>query len=251
MWMKLAFLCSAGFVAAFVDAIAGGGGLISIPAFMVAGVSPHFTLGTNKFSATCGSLTSSLSYMKSGKTDNKVLKVLIPFTLVGAVLGVNTVLLIDQKYLQTMVLVMVLFVGMYTLFSKQLGAEDNFKGLTKSSLAKGIVMAFAIGFYDGFFGPGTGSFLIFGFIKIFGYDFISAGGNSKVLNFVSNIASLIIFAFHGQILYMYGIPVAIAMIFGSNIGSKFAMKQGVKVMKPIFVTMSLGVAVKMLYQMFN
>jgi uncharacterized membrane protein YfcA len=112
-----------------------------------------------------------------------------------------------------------------------------------------MILALALGFYDGFFGPGTGSFLIFGLISIYGFDFVKASGNAKFLNFISNITSLLLFAAHGQINYILGIPVAIFMIFGARVGTVMAINKGSKLIKPIFITMSLGVAVKMLYQM--
>lgn len=248
--MQLIFLCVAGFLASFVDSIAGGGGLISVPAYMLAMPNAHFALGTNKFSATTGSLTSMLKFARSGKVNFKVLKFIAPFTLIGAVLGVNTVLQVDQKLLSSLVLVLILFVGVYSLFSKNIGLNNTFEKITTKNIILGIVLGFSLGFYDGFFGPGTGSFLIFGLIYIFGFDFVNASGNAKVLNFVSNISSLIMFAIHGRINYLYGIPVAVFMIIGARFGTKLALNKGAKLIKPIFVVMSLGVAVKMLYQMF-
>lgn len=247
---KTIFLCAAGFLAAFVDSIAGGGGLISIPAFLAAGVSPHLALGTNKFCSSCASLTSSLKFIKSKKVDLDFLKYLLPFTLLGAVMGVNTVLKIDEKILQTLVLILVLFVGVYSVFSKSIGVENKFKGTTKSNIILGIILAFSLGFYDGFFGPGTGSFLIFGLIKIFGFDFVQAAGNGKLLNFTSNITSLIIFAIHGEIYYLIGIPMALFMILGAKFGTSLAINKGSKLIKPIFITMSLAVAGKIIIQNF-
>ncbi|NMM64217.1 TSUP family transporter [Clostridium sp. P21] len=247
MTISLIFLCIAGFFAAFVDSIAGGGGIISVPAFLLAGIPPHITLGTNKFSSTCASFTSSLKFMQSGKVDLKILRFLLPFTLIGAVLGVNTVLIINAKYLNMIVLTLLLFVGIYSLFSKEIGKEDKFKALTKKNLILGILLALSLGFYDGFFGPGTGSFLIFGLIGIYNFDFVRSAGNGKVLNFGSNVASLIMFAFRGQINYKVGIPVAIFMIIGAKFGTKVALKNGAKIIKPLFVTMSLCVALKILY----
>lgn len=251
MWYSLVFLCVTGFLAATVDSIAGGGGIISLPAFLLMGVPPHMALGTNKFASTCASFTSSYKFAQSGKVNFKLLKFLAPFTLLGASLGVFCALSIQPKYLSTIVLVMLIFVGIYSLLSKNVGEENHFKEVDKRLLFIGIVFAFVLGFYDGFFGPGTGAFLIFGFISFFGYDFVNAGGNSKVLNFVSNITSLVLFGINGQINYMYGIPVAISMIFGARLGTRLALTKGSKLMKPIFVTMSLAVAGKMLYGMLK
>jgi len=107
-----------------------------------------------------------------------------------------------------------------------------------------------LGFYDGFFGPGTGTFLIFSFISVFGFDFTAAAGNSKILNFVSNIVSLILFAISGKIVYLAGIPMAISMVLGAWVGTHIAIKNGVKIIKPIFITIALFLTVKLIYQTF-
>jgi uncharacterized protein len=249
VFITIILLCVAGFAAAFVDSIAGGGGLISLPALLLAGVPPHLSLGTNKFASTCASFTSSIKYAKSGNVNFKLAKYLVPCTLIGAIAGVSAVLKMSQDFLYPFVLVLVLSVGVYSLFSKSIGKEDNFTGLTRKNVTLGCILAFVLGFYDGFFGPGTGSFLIFGLIKIFHFDFLKAGGNARILNFTSNIASLVVFAISGKIMYLYGIPCAIAMIFGARLGTIFALNHGTKLIKPIFVTMSLCVAIKMLYNL--
>jgi len=250
MFTTIVLLCMAGFLASFVDSIAGGGGLISVPAFMLAGLPPYMVLGTNKFSATAGSFTSSLQFIKSGKANFKLLKYLIPFTFIGSMLGVKAVLTIDQKFLNALVLVLILFIGIYTLFSKSLGLKDKFKGLTKKNVIYGIFLALSLGFYDGFFGPGTGSFLVFGFISIFGFNFVSSSANARILNFVSNVTALILFALNGKINYAIGLPVAVSMIIGAKLGTTVALSKGSKLIKPIFVTMSLLVAMKMLTGLF-
>ena len=250
MLTTIVLLCIAGFLASFVDSIAGGGGLISVPAFMLAGLPPHMVLGTNKFSATAGSFTSSLQFIKSGKSNFKLLKYLIPFTLLGSMLGVKAVLHVDQKFLNTLVLILIMFIGIYTLFSKSLGLDDKFKGLTKRNVLCGIILALSLGFYDGFFGPGTGSFLVFGFIRIFGFNFVTSSANARILNFVSNVTALILFALSGKINYMIGLPVAVSMIIGAKVGTSVALNKGSKFIKPIFVTMSLAVAIKMLLGLF-
>lgn len=247
--LKILFLCGAGFLSAFVDAIAGGGGLISVPAYFAVGFPPHFTLGTNKFSSSCSSLTSTIRFTKSGKTDKDILKRILPFTFLGALVGVKTVLLLDSNTLKPIVLILLLGVGVYSFFSKSIGLEDNFKGVNKKILIIGSIFSFCMGFYDGFFGPGAGSFMIFGLIKIFGFDFVRASGNAKAMNLTSNLASLLMFAFNRKIYYLMGIPMALFMIMGAYLGSKVAIKEGAKFIKPVFVTMSLVVAAKMLYEL--
>lgn len=248
MWFDIFLICILGFVAAMVDAIAGGGGLISLPALLMVGIPPHLALGTNKFAASLSSLNSSITFARSGKVNFSLVKWQIPFTLIGAFLGAWAVLSVSSAFLNKAVLVLILIVGIYTLLHKNLGMENQFKGLDSPKLIIGCLFALVLGFYDGFFGPGTGSFLIFSFIALYGFDFVIASANSKVLNFTSNIASLFLFAWHGKILFMYGIPMALFMIMGSYVGTKLAIRQGAQLVKPIFLIMSLLVAAKLIYQ---
>ncbi|HEY4543834.1 MAG TPA: TSUP family transporter [Tissierellaceae bacterium] len=247
--VKILFLFVAGFFSAFIDSIAGGGGMISIPAYFIVGFPAHYTLGTNKFSATSGSLVSSINFAKSGKTDKEILKVILPFTFIGAILGVKAVLYLDSNVLEPVVLTLLLVVGLNSIFSKKMGLEDTYTGVTKKNLILGALLGFILGFYDGFFGPGTGSLIIFGLIKIYGFDFVRASGNAKVMNLTSNATSLIMFALNRKIYYLMGIPMGLAMILGAIAGSKLAIKEGSKFVRPVFVVMTLAVAVKIFYQM--
>lgn len=248
--VKVVLLCFSGFAAAAVDAIAGGGGLINLPAILAAGVPPHFALGTNKFSSSFGAITSAFTFTRSGKVFIPLMKYTVPCTLAGSVIGVIAALKIDQGFLQVIILVLIFATAIYTILKKDFGNEDKFEKLTRKNIMQGCILAFSLGFYDGFFGPGTGSFLIFLFIKIYGFDFTIAAGNSKVLNFVSNITSLFMFAINGKIYYMLGIPIGLAMIAGARVGSKIAIKNGAKVIKPIFVTIALVLTVKLLVDTF-
>lgn len=246
--LDLFILCTLGFVAAMVDAIAGGGGLISLPALLMVGVPPHLALGTNKFAASLASLNSSITFARSGKVHFPLVKWQIPFTLIGAFLGTWAVLSVSSAFLNKAVLSLILLVGIYTLLRKNLGMNNNFKGLNSLKIIIGCLFALLLGFYDGFFGPGTGSFLIFSFIAFFGFDFVVASANSKVLNFTSNITALLLFAWDGKILFSYGIPMAIFMILGSYIGTRLAIHRGSELVKPLFAIMSFLVAAKLIYQ---
>ena len=250
MLLDLTIICILGFFAAMVDAIAGGGGLISLPALLMVGVPPHLALGTNKFAASLASLNSSITFARSGKVHFQLIKWQIPLTLIGAFLGAWAVLGVSSDFLNKAVLFLILLVGIYTLVHHNLGMENRFKGLNSSNIILGCLFAMILGFYDGFFGPGTGSFLIFSFIALFGFDFVAASANSKVLNFTSNFASLLMFAWNGKILYAYGIPMASFMILGSYVGTRLAIHRGAGLVKPVFVTMSLLVAVKLMFQYF-
>lgn len=239
------FLASACFCAAFVDAIAGGGGLISLPAFLAAGLNPHMALGTNKLAAFFSSSGSAFKFARSGMINWALIKYLIPFSFIGAILGVKAVILIDSKYLYPIAFFLLVFVLIYTLKNKNLGNHDNFQGVNSKNLKLGILMAFSLGFYDGFFGPGTGSFIIFGFIEIFKLDFIRASGNSKFLNLASNIASVITFMYYGKIVYMYALTVGIVMLIGASFGAKVAVTRGTKFIRPVFLIITTIVTAKM------
>lgn len=247
--MKIIFLCIMGFVAAIVDAIAGGSGLITIPAYMIAGLDPHVLLGTNKFASVAGTSISTYTYARSDKIDWSLMLKLAPFSLIGAMLGVNAVLKVDSTILEPIILVILILVGIYTMVKKDIGLVNSYKGFDSTSLKKGILVALALGFYDGFFGPGTGTFIIFSLIKVFGFSFVMASANSKVLNLSSNFMSLILFAINKKINYSIGIPVAVSMMLGAFVGSRLVVDKGDKFVKPIFIIMALAAAVKVLYGM--
>ncbi len=245
--MRLFLLCVAGFFALFVDAIAGGGGLISIPAYLIYGLPYVMTSGTNKFSATMGTSVSAYNFFKSGNTDTKFLKWGIPFCIIGTTFGVNSLLAINSDFLKKIVPFLLIIVAMYTLLNKNMGNKDEFKGYTKKNFSLGLILAFSLGFYDGFFGPGAGAFLILGLILIFKFDILKSSGIAKALNLTSNMTSLIIFAYNKKIDYKVGIFVAISCILGGYIGSKFAIKNGAKIIKPLLVTVSIGMAIKLIF----
>lgn len=241
----LAFLTLAGFVASAVDAIAGGGGLISLPAIVAAGVPPHMALGTNKFANAFSSSTSSLRFALSGKLAWRLVRWQVPCTALGAALGVRTVLALDERLLNGLIIVMILAVAIYSVLKKDFGERDDFTGLTTANIAVGMGFAFALGFYDGFFGPGTGSFLIFLFIRVFGFDFTVAAGNSKLLNFTSNVVSLSLFALGGRVLYAAALPMALAMIAGAWVGARVAIKNGARLIRPVFVVIALALVARL------
>lgn len=240
------FLGIACFIAAFIDAVAGGGGLITVPAYLASGIPPHIALGTNKVSSSIGTVASALKFATSGKVNWELSKKIMPFSLVGALLGVKTVVLIDSKYLYPIAIVLLLLVLIYTLVNKKMGEENNFQGLNKGNVNAGRVMGLIMGFYDGFFGPGTGSFLIFALIRIFKLDFTNASGNAKILNLTSNLASMFLFIFLGKVNFFYSVPIGIIMIFGATLGAKTAVTKGTKFIKPMFLIVTSIVLVKMI-----
>lgn len=250
MSMSILIVCLAGFFGALVDAIVGGGGLITIPALLSVGMPTHLALGTNKFASSMGTISSAYHYYKSGEVEFSILKFLLPLSLVGSALGVLAVLAIDPDFLKGFIIVMVLVIGLYTLLKKNLGLINHRFEVTRKKIKQGMGLSFGLGFYDGFFGPGTGSFLIFGMIHIFGFDFRKASANSKFLNFASNFTSLILFLINGKIMFAYGIPMAISMVIGARVGTHLAVTKGAKFIKPVFVLVSFLLVLKLSFDLF-
>lgn len=244
--MELFILGIGMFIAGFIDSIAGGGGLISTPVLLMVGLPPHFAIGTNKVAASLGTLTSSHEFFKSNKLNKELLVLLVPFAFIGAVIGVSALQVISPELLEKMIPFMIFGVALYTILSKRVGMENIYRGLNRGNKAKGKVLTSILGFYDGFFGPGTGTFFMFGLVKIFGFDFTEATANTKVLNFTTGVAALLTFIYHGQVNWKYGIFSSVFMIVGAKVGSKMAIKNGAKFIKPIFILMSIVVAIKML-----
>ncbi|WP_426451436.1 sulfite exporter TauE/SafE family protein [Paenibacillus sp. S-38] len=230
----LLFLIAAGFVASFIDSVVGGGGLISVPALMLTGLPPSMVLGTNKLGGTLSSLTSTASFLASGKVSGRLVLLLFPLSFAGSALGTYAVHLVPSSFMRPLVVVMLIAVLVYTLFKKNwdgTGQQLQWTGLRR--IVIGLV-ALVIGFYDGFFGPGTGSFLLFVFL-LFGYDFVGASANAKVLNFASNVASLGAFFLLDSVHLGYGIPMGLAMIAGALVGSQLAIRKGSTYVKPLFI----------------
>ena len=246
-FLILAVFC---FIAAVVDAISGGGGLISLPAYFAVGFPPHMALGTNKLSAFLSTFDSAFKFWKAKKINVEIVSKLFAFSLAGAAIGVKTAVSIEPKYFKPISFVTLILVFLYTLKNKNIGEVNYYKGTTPKTLLIGKIMAFSLGFYDGFLGPGTGSFLIFCLIKIFKLDFSSASGNTKILNLSSNFASLVVFAFLGKLNWVYGLSIAVVMTFGAIIGSRLAILKGNKFIKPVFLVVTSILILKMSYEIF-
>ncbi len=238
-----------GFLAAFIDSVVGGGGLISLPALLFTGLSPSAAVATNKLAGTMGSLTSTITFYRSGKLELKSILNLFPIVFIAAAIGAWIVHLMDPTLLKPLMLVMLTSVLVYTLFKKDWGSISTYKKLSPLKYFCFFLLIFAIGFYDGFLGPGTGSFLIFAFLMI-GFDFLKAAGNAKFLNFGSNIGALIMFMFLGQINYTYGLIMGVAQILGAICGSKYAIKRGSGYVRGLFIVVTLLLLAKNTYDYF-
>ena len=242
----LVILIVFGFLAAFIDSVVGGGGLIALPVLLFTGLSPAAAVATNKLAGTIGSLTSTIMFYRSGKLDIKSVYKLFPLTFIGSMIGAWTVDLMNPEILKPLMLVMLAAVAIYTIFKKDWGSIATNKKLSKRHLTIFMTLIFAIGFYDGFIGPGTGSFLIFAFLMV-GFDFLKAAGNSKFINFGSNISALLMFMFLGHVNYAYGITMGIAQLVGAICGSKFAIARGSGYVRALFIVVTFLLLAKNTY----
>lgn len=235
-----------GFLAAFIDSVVGGGGLITIPALLFAGLNPAAAVATNKLAGTLGSFTSTLMFYRSGNLDLKSVMKFFPLSFIGSLLGAWTVHVIDPALFKPLMLVMLIAVAIYTIMKKDWGSISTYERLTPKRLLIFAAVLTLIGFYDGFLGPGTGSFLMFAFLFI-GFDFLRAAGSAKLLNFGSNVSALILFMILGQVHYAIGLIMGISGIFGSIVGSRFAIKRGSGYVRILFIVVTTVLIVKNVY----
>lgn len=249
IWVVL--LISVGvFCAAFVDAIGGGGGIISVPVYLLAGLPTHNALGTNKLSSCLGTAASTLRYIKNGFVDWPLAVPSVVFALVGAYFGTRLQLMVDEAYLKYMLLLVLPVVAFILL--KQKSFPES-RGEMAFALRAAIVWSasLVIGLYDGFYGPGTGTFLLLIFCNLAKLDLRSASGNVKIVNLSSNIGALATALAAGTVLVPVGLIAAVFSIAGHYLGAGVTIKNGAKIVKPvIFVVLGL-LAVKIILELFG
>lgn len=243
-----ALLLVAGFFAGFVDSIAGGGGLISLPALLSVGVPPHMALGTNKLQSSFGALTASINYSRKGLVDFRGVLAGILFTALGAVGGTVTIQLMSAKVLGYIIPVLLVAVFFYTLFSPEFGEADRTARLPKPAFY--FVCGMVLGFYDGFFGPGTGSFWAITFVLLLGLNLKKATAHTKIMNFTSNIVSLAAFVIGGNVLFLAGLTMALGQITGAAAGSNLVVKKGVGFIRFFFMTVVALTIMKLIYSAY-
>ena len=232
-WMMAFLVLMTGF-AGFVDSAAGGGGLISLPAYLFAGLPPHYTYATNKFSAACGTTFATVNFFKNGAMNLKVGILAAIGSFAGSALGAHIVLLLSDELLRTMMFLILPVAAVVILWQRDLpdqNRDDGTLNLKKTLLALGIGLG--IGLYDGIVGPGTGTFAIIAFTTLMGFDLRTANGNGKVLNLASNYASLFTYLMNGLVVFHIGIPCAVSNILGNLLGSHFALKKGARFIRPM------------------
>lgn len=245
----MALLALAAFVAGFVDSIAGGGGLLALPALLLAGLDPVSALATNKLQGSFGTASATYAFWQKGHIKIKDHIPTIAATFVAACFGVLAVNYAPKNLLAVALPILLVLIAIYFALSPRLTNESRAPRIPPATFAFGI--APALGFYDGIFGPGTGSFFMLSLVTLMGLGLMQATAKTKLLNFTSNIASLLIFAFSGKIFWIIGLIMGVAQFAGAQLGSRYAMKHGAKIIRPLLVIVCLAMATKLLLDPTN
>jgi len=245
----LPLLFLTGLVAGLVDSIAGGGGLITIPVLLGTGIPPQTALGTNKLQSSFGSGSAMLTFVRSGTVRLDDCRVGIAYTAVGAALGTITVQRLDPGLLRQVIPWLLVAIALYTLLTPRLGNEDIHPRLKQGLFF--FVAGLVLGFYDGFLGPGTGSFWVMALMLGLGFNMTKATGYTKVMNFTSNVASLIMFIIGGSVLWREGLVMGAGQFVGARIGSRMVIRKGTRFIRPIFITMVLAITAKLIWENFR
>lgn len=246
-WL-VAVLAVVAAIAGTVDAIAGGGGLLTVPALLAAGLPPHVAIATNKGQSTWGSLASSVAYWRAGLADRRLARVLFPLGVAGAAAGAQLVQRIAPDVLQPVVIALLVgAVVLMFLHKPSRDADDADLRARRRAAACGI--ALAIGAYDGFFGPGTGTFLVVGFVAICGRSLVGATADAKIVNFAANLAALVSFALAGAVVWRVAIPMAVGQLCGGVLGARLALRGGARLVRIGVLVVSGALIVRLVAQL--
>ncbi len=239
----IAALMAVAFVAGVIDAMAGGGGLLTIPALMAAGVPPVAAIATNKLQSSFGTASAVYAFARKGRIDFRRFLWPAVAAFVGSVVGAWVLQRLDPSFLEGFVPILLLLMVVYFLVAPKASEEDRHSRLGKASL---IAIVALIGFYDGFFGPGTGSFLTTVLVALFGMGLVSATAHTKLLNLASNIAALITLVIGGHVLWLVGLVMAVASVAGGQVGAWLAMRIGGRMIRPVLLVMAVLLIAKLL-----
>lgn len=247
------FLCGFAFLAGFIDSVVGGGGLIQLPAlfFLLPAASVATVLGTNKLSSIAGTSVAVVQYSRKVNLNWRTLLPAAITAFVFSFIGARAASLISAGVMKPLILILLVAVAIYTFIKKDFGSMSRPKLEAERERFVGVAVGLVLGLYDGFFGPGTGSFLIFIFIGIFGMDFLSASASSKVINFATNLSAVIYFAATENILYHFALPMAACNILGSVVGTRLAIAKGSAFVRVLFLTVVVAIILRFGYDIFS
>jgi hypothetical protein len=240
------------FIAGFIDSIAGGGGLITIPSYLNYGLSENLLLGTNKFSSSLGTSMAVFKFLRELDFEKKYLLFISFFSIIGSIFGAISISLIPQELVKYIIIFSIPLVSIFLLINKSFGLSDlSFSLSAKKLYFKSALISLGISFYDGILGPGTGTFLAISYTQFCGYDLLKATALSKFTNLLSNISALITFMILGKVDYKLGLFMGIFSIFGNYLGSHFALKRGINLIKTFVFLISNAILAKIIYDLLN
>jgi uncharacterized membrane protein YfcA len=240
----LALLFLAAFLAGFVDSIAGGGALITVPSLLLAGFPPIEMLGTNTLQSLFGSGSATLAYARGGHVDLGSQLPMAIMSALGSAVGAMLTTFVPGDVLKALLPILLIVIALYFLFKPNLGDADQARRMTPFLF--GMTLVPLIGFYDGIFGPGTGSFFMLAFVTLLGYGMLKATAHTKMLNFASNIGAFLVFAVSGVIHWKTGFVMGAGQFLGAQAGSRLAMRSGTKIIRPLLVIGCVALAIKLL-----
>ena len=232
--------------AGFVDSIAGGGGLITIPALLGIGLPPPVALGTNKLQACFGSGSAAWHFGRAGLIDWRAMSTGILFTAIGAALGGSLVQLLSAALLRQLIPWLLLAIALYLLVQPRLGEADVHPRFAARWFLP--VCGLVLGFYDGFFGPGTGSFWAMAFVLALGFNLTKATAHTKLMNFTSNVASLVVFLVGGQVHWRLGLIMGLGQWLGARLGAGLVLRRGARFIRPVFILVALAITTRLLWK---
>lgn len=238
------FLAVGAFAAGFIDSIAGGGGLVTVPALLLAGLSPVEALGTNKLQGLFGSGSATIAYASKGLVDVRRQLPSAGFSCLGSIAGALLATVLPGEWLRLVMPFMLIAIALYFAIKPNMGDVDRTQRL--SPFLFGLLVVPLIGFYDGLFGPGAGSFFMLAFVTLAGYGILKATAHTKMLNFASNIGGVVTFAFVGAIYWKVGLLMGVCQFLGARLGAGLAMKIGARLIKPLLVITCIALAVRLL-----
>ena len=248
-WWQFPWLFLAGLAAGFVDSIAGGGGMITLPVLLSLGMDPQQALGTNKLQASFGSGGATWHYARAGTVDLRECGRGFVLTFMGAAAGALAVQQVDPLFLKRAIPALLLAVGIYLFVKPGLGDKDLHPRMNRTGFE--FLFGLGLGFYDGFFGPGTGTFWAMAYVLGLGFNLTSATSHTKVMNFASNISSLFFFLLGGKVLFVAGLLMGAGQLAGARLGSGMVISRGTKFIRPVFLTVVFAITIQLLWKGWN
>ncbi|WP_025608969.1 sulfite exporter TauE/SafE family protein [Pontibacter actiniarum] len=250
---NILYLCFFAFMAGFIDSVVGGGGLIQLPALLVflPGAPLPAIFGTGKFAGIAGTTAAMVKYVRTVRINYLAILPAAGAAFAFSFLGARALSHLDASLLKPLILLLLILVAVYTFIKKDFGSLHAPKLTEQKERLYGLLVGASIGFYDGFFGPGTGSFLIFVFIGLFGFNFLAASAAAKVVNVATNLSALLYFGYKGYIMYEVAIPMAVCSVIGSQLGTRTALKRGVGFVRVLFLVVVSGIILKFAYDTYG